>query len=104
MYADDTTLSTTLNSSAQCPETINIALTNISNWLKLNKLSLNAKKTKMMIFHNKNKKYVTPYLNIDNVPIQQVDTFNFLGLTLDDNLTWKKHISKISSKIARAES
>ena len=37
-------------------------------------------------------------LNIDNTNIEKVDEFNFLGLTLDSNLNWKKHTEKISNK------
>ena len=81
MYADDTTLSTTLHSLSKCSHTINLALTNISNWLKINKLYLNIKKTKLLIFHRKNEKFDNPSLQIDNIPIQQVDSFNFLDLT-----------------------
>ena len=60
-YADDTTLSSNLNTflyaNHETPEDeINNELGKISNWLKLNKLSLNIKKTKYMIFHHQTKK------------------------------------------------
>ena len=38
---------------------------------------------------------------IDNINIEQVDEFNFLGLTLDTSLTWKKHVNKIANKCSR---
>ena len=55
-------------------------------------LSLN--KSKYMIFHvpNKDIQYLT--LKIDNVIIEKVDEFSFLGLTLDTNLNWKRHSEK----------
>ena len=37
---------------------------------------------------------------IDN-PIEQITEFNFLGITIDQNVTWNAHITKTSIKIAR---
>ena len=52
-YADDTTLSGLLNGKFTDNDVqhINSELDNIADWLKINKLSLNVQKTKMMIFH-----------------------------------------------------
>ena len=53
MYADDTTIYFNLEDFDQyCTETeINNELENVNIWLKHNKLSLNAQKTKLMVFH-----------------------------------------------------
>ena len=40
-------------------------------------------------------------LKIDNINIEQVDELHFLGLTLDTNLTWKKHVNKMANKCSR---
>lgn len=55
-----------------------------------------------MIIHPKqeSKKY-SFNLQVKNVQIEQVDSFNYLGLTIQDNLRWDKHISKISIKMSR---
>lgn len=105
MYADDTTLTTTLtpvDDGVVSAATINQALDEVSKWLKVNKLSLNIKKTKFIIFHHPNKQFDPPLLKIDQVPIERVTNFNFLGLTIDQHLTWKDHIDKIAIKIARS--
>ena len=102
LYADDTTLTTTLNLDIDnFDELINRELYKISDWLKVNELSLNVDKSKFMIFHHANKRFIKPKLKIDNVSVSQVNSFNFLGLTLDENLLWNEHITKISSKISR---
>ena len=101
IYADDTTLSSTLNTFSdnihdQNLETlINEELLKISEWIKINKLSLNVVKSKYMIFQNKNKNIQTLNLKIDNIDIEQVTDFKFLGLIIDTNLNWKKHTEKI---------
>ncbi len=50
-----------------------------------------------MIFHTKKKKVQSLTLKIDNVNIERVAEFNFLGLTLDEYLDWKCHINKLSN-------
>ena len=70
LYADDTSLVEPLSSfTVTLPENINNISTAInselkliSEWLALNKLSLNVKKTKMMLFHNRQKTLPTLFL------------------------------------------
>ena len=56
IYADDTTLmgnisTFELRNGRTLDENINFELLKLTDWLKVNKLSLNANKTKLMIFH-----------------------------------------------------
>lgn len=107
MYADDTTLSSklTLDKTNVTPENelkINKELNKITTWLKLNKLSLNTRKTKLMIFLPPGKKIKTPKIEIDNFEIERVTNFDFLGLTINENLNWSAHTNKISNKISRS--
>ena len=80
MYADDITIYFNLEDFDQnCTETeINNELENVNFWLKHNKLSLKAQKTKLMVFHQKQKKFNEIHLSINTMPIEQVPTFNFL--------------------------
>ncbi len=108
IYADDTNLSSPLKlilkdtkSKLSIETIINNELENISNWLKTNKLSLNVKKTKYMIFHTAQRKVTTLHLTINNTIIERVTQFDFLGFTLNENVTWKDHINKFSNKISQ---
>ncbi len=107
IYADDTTLSTTLeiamkNTQTRPAErTLNTELANVSEWLKVNKLSVNVNKSKYMTFHTNRKQVKSLHLLIGNPTIERALQFNFLGLTLDENLNWKGHIDKISNKISK---
>ena len=76
-YADDTTLCGTLNQNVN---NINKEIKNITEWLKINKLSLNVKKTKAMLFHMPQNKLIPPNLQINETNIEFVDNFIFLGL------------------------
>ncbi len=81
---------------------LNHNLANISDWPKLNNLSLNLKKCKYIVFHKPKKKSNPLLIMIDDTIIERVQEFNFLGLTLNENLNWKNHINKISNKISRS--
>ena len=79
-------------------------LCKITEWLSANKLSLNVNKTKCMIFHSYKKTVLYPKLFIDNIEIERVDYFNFLGLQLHHTLKWNKQLSCISLKTSKITS
>ena len=60
------------------------------------------KKTKMMIFHHRQKNIsnMIPNLFINDSRIERVNEFNFLGTMFDECLTWKSHTQKVASRIA----
>ncbi len=70
--------------------------------LNINKLAINTGKCKYMIFHMPQKKINSLQLKIDNIIIDIVKEFIFLGLTLNEHLNWKGHIDKIANKISRS--
>ena len=102
MYADDTTLYFNLedNDSVDMNDNINTHLEKINVWLKLNKMTVNVSTTKYMIFH---KRRDTPQLDLllNNIKIEQVSNFTFLGIILDKSLSWKYHTKLIASKISK---
>ena len=49
-----------------------------------------------MIYHNINEKMNHPVLTINNVEMERVTHFNILGLVLDIQTNWKKHLDHIS--------
>ena len=99
MYADDTRLYCNLDQNSTS-DSLNNELKLITNWLDVNKISLNIGKTKHMIYHNINKKVNYLVLTINTVEIERVTHFIFLGLVLDSQLKWKKHLDHISLKIS----
>ena len=98
IFADDTNILFSHEDPVQLEKLINTELKEISNWFKLNKLSLNIDKTNFMIFKNKyNNKPMTDFrIEIDNKYIEQVDTTKFLGILIDNILTWKAHTSHVT--------
>ena len=107
IYADDTTLFSTLeyfnlHNDCSISENISNDLSRISEWLHVNKLSLNANKSKFMLFHSPNKIIDIPFIEINSTKVDCVDNLNFLGILLDKHLNWKtSQTSKIANKISR---
>ena len=83
---------------------MNEDLRNLHNWLCLNKLMLNASKTKYMIYSISSRTANIPSelsVKIDSDIIEKVDNYSFLGIKINQNLSWKPHMFEILSKIQR---
>ena len=74
----------------------------IVEWLNANKLSINTSKTKFIIFKLKNKflpQQITFKLN-DHI-IKQASYVKFLGVIIDQDFTWKNHISLVLKNLIK---
>ena len=78
-------------------------LQNINEWFISNNFSLNVKKTKFSIFHKASRRddlpRVLPKLSINNQVIKRQSSIKFLGILLDENLPWKKHLKLTENKV-----
>ena len=104
MYADDTTIYFNLEDfpAIHREHEINKELEKLNIWFQLNKLILNVDKTICMLFHKR--RAVTPInISMNNMPIDIVPHFNYLGIILDENLSWKvtAKLSKINGILNR---
>ena len=56
-----------------------------------------------MLFKMKNKKYVmNNKIQINNTEIMAVEKTKFLGVIINENLTWNDHVMLIKQKIAKS--
>ena len=102
MYADDTTIYFSLDKfpGENKEIAVNSELEKVNNWLKLNKLSINVNKTKCMFFTKR--RHLTPLqFSMNNRSIDVVQHFNYLGIMLDENMSWKTHIAMVRNKLSR---
>lgn len=77
-------------------------LDKIFNWLTSKKLTLNAEKTTYMLVHPNetvDSNQTQFKLKINDNSISRVSSFKYLGLTLQDNLKWDKHVDSVCKKI-----
>ena len=104
LFADDTSLIVSDINFNSLVRKININLDYVYNWLVCNKLSLNILKTKFVIFRNKQNKrpdYSDVKLLLNGSELKQCSTFTYLGVQLDEFLTWDSHINVTCSKISK---
>src|SRR3984885_14930417 len=84
---------------------MNEELAKVEIWFKANKLSLNLNKTNYILFTSKKKmSFVHEHafsISIDNQCINRVTSAKFLGVYIDDQLSWKQHVNYISQKLAK---
>ena len=81
---------------------INEEVQNINKWIQNNKLTLNILKTNYIIFHrNKTLPPNASILRINNTVINEVTHVKFLGITVDNKLSWNKHITSVCNKVNR---
>ena len=103
IYADDTVLSYASKSISEFQSKINSDLRRICEWMQANKLTLNTKKSKFMVigWHARLSKIDSIVILANNTPLEQVSSFPYLGLVINQNLTWCDHIDHIRSKISK---
>ena len=101
LFADDTNLFCSCSDIKTMENNIDNELTQISLWLKVNKLSLKIKKTRFMVFSKKRTPRNELRLQIYGEAINEVYKIKFLGVIINNKLNWKDHISYICGKIAR---
>ena len=108
LFVDDTNF-LYANKNLKSLETVmNDELLKIVDWLTANKLSLNVKKTNYIIFHPYQKclnydvnikildSSVNKYFNLEHR-----ENVKYLGVMIDDHLSWKHHINYVALKISR---
>lgn len=101
LFADDTNIYLSGNYLNELVISMEQEMVKVKDWFDINRLSLNLKKTKFMIFGNR-KKDESIVLSIAGTKIMKVREIRFLGVLLDEGLTWKPHISHIQKKISKS--
>ena len=106
MFGDNTNLFLSNKDINKLFNDMNFELQKVSIWFKANKLSQNLTKTKWTLFHSQKKKRLIandiPILYIDNFEIIMEIVTKFLGIYLDENLTWKCHIEYVCNKVSKS--
>jgi len=103
LFADDTTITYSHKNIDSQYGIINEELKKVSNWFKVNKLSVNATKTNFMLLGTYQKTNCVHDGNIilNDIKLERVKQTKFLGIQIDENLTWKNQIDNISKNISR---
>ena len=102
LFADDSNMFLTGKNPNELIQTMNTEIVNVVDWLRVNKLSLNLKKTHFIIFQKQRARInVCEDLIVDNVKIEMKDSTKFLGVMLDKYLDFDEHVQYTKGKVSR---
>ena len=100
LFADDSNLFFSHPDPNFLLETVNDELKHVTQWIRANKLSLNLQKTKVMLFSNSLDSLPGDVV-FDNTSLEEVTHIKFLGVHVDNKLSWKHHINNCCKTISR---
>ena len=102
LFADDTNIYYESKDLSDLIRIVNKELRLVKKWPDSNKISLNFDKTNYIIFHSSSINVSSGSdIRIGKKHIKRVKFVKFLGLLLDEHLSWKYHLSELSKKLAR---
>lgn len=101
LFADDACLSYVENDPLIMKSHMQKDIDILAKWFINNRVTMNVKKTKaMLISKNHSNRTVSLNLRSQNNPIEQVEKFRYLGITIQNDLKWNEHTNSISRKIS----
>ncbi len=103
LYADDTALFYASNDPEDLQSVLNTQLQNVGKWLRQNKLTLNVKKTNLMLIGTAMRltKYKDVRAFVFNEELCRVSHCKYLGVEIDENMNWNKNTDKLCNKISK---
>ena len=101
LFADDTFLCAQNANFTLLQAEVNSELNKVADWLLSNKLTLNVHKSKFMII---SRKHQVPSLSIGvkSINLEQCDSYKYLGIFIDKDLSWRTHIQYVTKKVLKA--
>ena len=108
LFADDTSLSLAGQNYIQLLQEFNRLLGRVSDWLRVNLLSLNVSKTKYMLFKKQRENMDHGKVFINGEEVLRVgkglkqETYKYLGVLIGEDLTFSEHVTRIKGKLMSA--
>jgi len=102
LYADDTSFIIINPSPIEFADKLNKVFSNINEWFRNKLLFLNFNKTTYFQFWTKNSQKLSSNIKLLNNQITNNTNTKFLGLTIEEMLSWKCNINQILSRLSSA--
>ena len=100
MYADDTELHCSSRDLLSAQRDLQSDLDSIEFWLRTNQLSLSVGKSHVMLIGSRQKPWDSDLcVNINGRQLSRVPSFKYLGVHIDENLTWQKHTQYVYQRM-----
>lgn len=100
LYADDAVIMCSGKDIMNVKADMENDLEKIDEWCRDNKLTINSDKTKFLTFTKRRTINENITISLKGNNIEEVTSFNYLGLHIDNNLNWSMHINKIKSSLS----
>ena len=103
LYADDTVLYLASKSAEDLQCKINADLGHICKWFRANKLTLNVKKSNFLLIGSSFRlsKVGSIHISADNVPLDNAESYTYLGIVINNRFSWSNHTDCIRGKISK---
>ena len=102
LFADDTVIYSSGETIDTAKTRLQPGLNRLINWCNRNRLTTNTRKTKNMLFGSRRFTQLDqlPEIMIHHEKIPFVEHYKYLGITLDNNLNFQKHMTEVCSIVA----
>ena len=97
LFADDMLLYKIIKSQQDLDQ-LQSDVNRIQDWVSFNHLTLNPTKCKSMFISRKRNSIQPLSLHLNGVPLEQVESFKYLGVFLSSDMSWSTHIDSVCSK------
>ena len=102
MFADDTTFSSSHHDHDTLIDRLNVELETISSWCASNRLTLNTKKTELLLFTKRPTAHSNRQVILGNETLSVKNSCTFLGTKLDVQLNFSHHIKYVTNKLSKS--
>ena len=101
MYADDTTLTVSGTDACEVEEKLSNGVSKVMKWVNANRLVVNLDKTSVMLIGPRAKlNYSDDFkVNVCGTVLKRVKVAKCLGLLIDEELSWKDQIEKVTKTV-----
>ena len=103
LFADDSAIYIASSKLSSLNSSLQLCLNLANTWIARNGLKLNVSKTKCMLIHS-SQKVVNGCLSLetDGEKIEKVRVFKYLGVMINNTLTWSNHVNMVCKKASRS--
>jgi hypothetical protein len=102
IFADDTSILYAHSNLIDFNKNIHKVFITLNKWFRVNQLSLNFNKTIYVHFTTKRNMSVNLKIGVNNNLITNCSYTKFLGMTVDNTLSWNNHIDVLMKKLSKA--
>ena len=101
IFADNTNVFFQTDNIEDLKSNAKVIMIQLNSWFDSNKLTLNANKSSFTIFKSCRKRItnIPDSINFFNYKIERKSSIKFLGIILDEHLTWNHHINAVCNKL-----